>query len=241
LRIVDHHPAAKAHMKGDDTYAEDCCATRLAWLMTYPGFPEPSWVTYINQIDLWQDVTEQTLAFREMVTPIARLAVTNTPLEAFDELEELIRRLEDPEEECAVYVEGTKLYEDKMAALETLLAVCPQFHGTIDEALRAKWNLPASWLNKTIFVANTSRDFIGTAVMDTTAMSQRIFETKPGTTIFVNYHAVTWSYRGKPFCKYVYHARAQDVDLTECAVLDGHALAAGGQHQPAGTVAPFVL
>jgi len=245
VRIVDHHPAAKAHLglAGDaGCFAEDCCATRLAWTLTYPGFPEPAWVTYINQIDMWQDVTEQTLAFREMVTPIARLAVTNSPAEALMAMEELVQRMEDPEEECAIYLEGIELYRDKIAALEALLAVCPQFHGTIDEPLQVKWNLPKAWIGKTIFVANTSKNFIGTAIMDTTVLSQHVFDLNPGTTIFVNYHVVTWNYKGKPFCKYVYHARAKGVDLTECAALDGHASAAGGQFQPPKPMdCPFVI
>ena len=242
VSIVDHHPAAKVHMGFGGVFAEDCCATRLAWSMAYPGFPEPLWVTYINQIDMWQDVTDQTLAFREVATPIARLAVTSTPLEALNEFEDLVARMDDPEEECAIYLEGMELYRDKMAALETLLAACPQFHGVIDEPLCTKWNLPKSWLGKTIFVANTSKNFIGSAVMDTTAISQRIFDTKPGTTIFVNYHIVTWRYKDKPHCKFVYHARSRGVDLTECDALDGHASAAGGQFQPPKPMdCPFVI
>jgi hypothetical protein len=129
-----------------------------------------------------------------------------------------------------------------MVALETLLSVCPQFHNTIDEPLQAKWNLPKTWIGKTIFVANTSKNFIGSAVMDTTAISQHVFDLNPGTTIFVNYHVVTWRYKDKPFCKYVYHARARGVDLTECAALDGHASAAGGQFQPPKPMdCPFVI
>ena len=244
MSIVDHHPAAKAHASlGACTYADDCCATRLAWTLTNPGFPEPIWVTYINQIDMWQDVTEQMLSFREVIAPIARLAVTDSPLAAFDALEELVARMEDPEEECAIYLEGKELYELKMAALETLLAACPQFHGLIDEPLRVKWNLPASWLNKTIFVANTSKKFIGDAIMDTTLMSHRILEANPATSIFLNYHMISWIKKRESFCKYVYHARARDVDLTECEVLNGHALSAGGIYEPAKGIVqcPFVL
>jgi hypothetical protein len=246
MKIIDHHPSAEAHrsLATAATIATDCCATRLAWSILHPGLPEPFWVTYVNQIDLWQDVNEQTLAFREMVTPIARTAVSHSPLIALEEMDRLVRRMEDPEQECAVYFEGTELYKDKMIALETLLTTCPQFYGLIDAELQAKWSLPDSWLGKTLFVANTSKDFIGSAVFDTTAMSQRVFELHPDATIFINYHKVTWSYRGKPHCKYVYHARARgDVDLTNSDVLDGHALAAGGQYQPPKTdgVCPFVL
>jgi len=244
INIVDHHPAAKAHMGLGGTFAEDCCATRLAWSLTYPGFPEPLWVTYINQIDLWQDITEQVLAFREVASPIARLAVSHTPLEALNEFEDLVKRMDDPEQECMIYREGTHLYEDKMAALEALLTVCPQFHGVINAELQAKWSLPEAWLGKTLFVVNTHKDFIGDMQMDTTLMSHRVFELHPEATIFVNYHKVPWNYRGTPFCKYVYHARARgDVDLTNSEVLDGHALAAGGQYQPpkADCVCPFVL
>jgi len=245
MSLIDHHPGGELY-KGLCTSActaSDCCATRLAWTQLHPGVPEPVWVTYINQIDMWEDVGEQTLAFREIVTPIARMAITDSVDEALVAMAELVERMSDPAEECAIYLEGTELYKDKIAALEALLAVCPQFHGLIDEPLQVKWNLPASWIGKTIFVANTSKNFIGSAIMDTTVLSQHIFGLNPGTTIFVNYHKVTWNYRGKQFCKYVYHARARGVDLTECASLDGHAAAAGGQYQPlkADVQCPFVI
>jgi len=245
MGLIDHHPGAELY-KGLATNActaSDCCATRLAWTQLHPDLPEPAWVTYINQIDMWEDVGEQTLAFREIVTPIARMAITHSVDEALVAMAELVERMSDPAEECAIYLEGTRLYEDKIAALETLVATCPQFHGPIDESLQIKWNLPASWLHKTIFVANTGKEFIGSAVLDSTVLSQRIFDTNPGTTIFVNYHKVSWNYRGKAFCKYVYHARARGVDLTECAALDGHASAAGGQYQPpkADVQCPFVI
>jgi len=245
MSLIDHHPGGELY-KGlckSACTASDCCATRLAWTQLHPGIPEPAWVTYINQIDMWEDVGEQTLAFREVVTPIARMAVEQGIDVALVEMAHLVARMDDPEQECAIYLEGARLYEDKIAALEALLAACPQFHGPIDEALQAKWNLPVSWIGKTIFVANTSKQFIGSAILDSTVMSQRIFDSNPGTTIFVNYHKVTWNYRGKQFCKYVYHARARTVDLTECAALDGHAAAAGGQYQPlkADGQCPFVI
>ena len=245
MSLIDHHPGGELY-KGlckSACTASDCCATRLAWTQLHPGIPEPAWVTYINQIDMWEDVSEQTLAFREVVTPIARMAVEHSVDAALVEMAHLVERMDDPEQECAIYLEGARLYEDKIAALEALIKACPQFHGLIDEALQTKWNLPVSWIGKTIFVANTSKQFIGSAILDSTVMSQRIFDSNPGTTIFVNYHKVTWNYRGKQFCKYVYHARAKAVDLTECASLDGHAAAAGGQYQPlkADVQCPFVI
>jgi hypothetical protein len=249
VRIVDHHPTAADHSAlttAPSCICTDFCATRLAWDLLHPGVAAPDWVSFVNRIDTWTDIDDELLAFREIVKPIANSAVSASPISAITAFADLVNvRMLDEVQRVALFTEGAGIYATKMAELEALLSACPQFHGAIDAELQAKWNLPAAWTGQTVFIADTSRQYIGTSLFDTTAVCQHVFDKHAGTNIFVNYHKVSWNYKGTPFCKYVYHARARPdtVDLTNCTVLDGHPSAAGGQHQPLTgvTVCPFVV
>jgi hypothetical protein len=194
----------------------------------------------LDDIDNWRNITIEHKALREVMHPIAKLAVDCTPQVAHAEWASLVLELETDEGWAANFADGLAIHETKMMQLHDLIDICPKLQAPMD---MTRWDLPREWLG-TVFVVNTGREHIGQVPFDTTAAAELIFETCPLVNVFVNYHEVRWLDRNrKQQRKLVLHARAREgsgIDLTKCAALKGHASAAGGQLEGLGPL-PFEL
>jgi len=246
LKIFDHHPQAALVGMGEAIWdpcsivSADHCATYHVWSYLYPGTPHPQWVQFLDDIDNWRNITIEHKALREVMHPIAKLAVDMNPQVAHVEWASLVLDLETDEGWAGHFVEGLEIHHAKMEELHSFIDVCPKLQVPMDAS---PWSLPPEWLG-TVFVINTSRDYIGKAMFDTTAAAELIFDACPLANVFVNYHEVKWLYKGKQHRKLVYHARARDgsgINLTLCPALKGHAAAAGGELNDTGKRMPFEL
>jgi hypothetical protein len=245
LKIFDHHPQAALLAIGEAIWdpcsivSQDHCATHHVWTYLHPEMPVPLWVQFLDDIDNWRNITPEHKALREVIHPIAKRAVDESPQAALMAMAELVMELETEEGWAATFVEGLEIHQAKMVELHGFIDACPKLEVPTAES---SWALPPEWFG-TVFVINTGREYIGNAMFDTTAAAELIFESCPLANVFVNYHEVKWLYKGKQHRKLVYHARARDgsgVDLTKCAALKGHASAAGGQLEGMGPM-PFEL
>jgi hypothetical protein len=246
LKIFDHHPQASLLAVGEALW-DPCsivstarCATWHVWSYLHPTEPHPHWLHFLDDIDNWRNITLEHKALREVMHPIAKLAVDESPQTALVEMGLLITEISSDEGWAAAICEGLATHRSKMEELHSLIDVCPKVQVVTADS---PWALPPEWLG-TVFVLNTGRQHIGSAQFDTTAGAELIFETCPLVNVFVNYHEVRWIKGGKQFRKLVYHARARDgsgIDLTKCPVLKGHAQAAGGQVEGTEALMPFEI
>ena len=245
LKIFDHHPQASLISVGEALWdpcsvvSQDRCATYHVWAHLHPGTTPPLWVQFLDDIDNWRNITVEHKALREIMHPIAKLAVDCNPQVAHAEWASLVVELETDEGWAANFADGLEIHRAKMEQLHGLIDICPRLEVV---STASPWALPPEWLG-TVFVINTGREHIGPIQFDTTAAAELIFESCPLANVFVNYHEVRWLYRGKQQRKLVYHARARDgsgVNLTLCPALKGHASAAGGQLEGLGPL-PFEL
>jgi hypothetical protein len=236
ITVFDHHPLA-------DTVAGECafssasitctahCATFHVWSHLYPTVWQPKWVRMLDDIDNWRHITDEHRALREVIHPLAKMAVEESPQKALMEMAHLINdRLATEAGYASVIAEGKASLDAKIARHEELLAKCPML---LTKVAESPWPLPLSWTGK-IIVVNTGRDYIGSHQFDTTLMSEQLFMKHPDVNAFINYHEVKWLDRktGNQKRKFVYHARAREgLDLTLCPVLKGHSSAAGGQEE----------
>jgi len=248
LTVFDHHPLAT-------TAASECafssasitctahCATFHVWSHLYPAIWQPKWVRMLDDIDNWRHITDEHRALREVIHPIAKMAVDENPQKALMEMAHLINdRLATEAGYASVIAEGKISLDAKIASHELLLTKCPML---ITKVAESPWPLPLSWTGE-IIVVNTGRDYIGSHQFDTTLISEQLFMKHPEVNVFVNYHRSNkWidSKTGEQKRKFVYHARARDgLDLTLCPVLKGHPSAAGGQEEEReGVPSYFVL
>jgi hypothetical protein len=238
ITIIDHHPAA-AEVAGGccAVLSSDRCAAWLTHEYLFPGVPIPDWLQSVDRVDRWTGVTEADQQLREVLHPIAKLAVSHGFLHAFAGITRVIQELtRTAESAAAIYAEGKYLLDKKQASLDQVLEESHHLIIEVDAEYSSAWNLPAEWLGYNMFVIETS----GMIDFDTTASSQRVFDKYAGIDIFLNYRLITW-HSGS---KYAFHARARDgsaIDLTRCPHLKGHPSAAGGQRNVDGKVMPFVL
>lgn len=246
LKIFDHHPQAALVGVGEAIWdpcsivSQDRCATYHVWSHLYPGQTPPLWIQFLDDIDNWRNITPEHKALREVMHPIAKLAVDVNPQVAHVEWAALVLELETDEGWAANFAEGLAIHQAKMEQLHSFIDACPKLEVLTTDS---PWALPPEWLG-TVFVINTSRKYIGQAMFDTTAAAELIFDACPLANIFVNYHEVAWLYKGKQHRKLVYHARARDgsgINLTACPALKGHAAAAGGELNDTGKLMPFEL
>ena len=246
LKIFDHHPQAALLAIGEAIWAPcsivstDRCATWHVWSYLHPTEPHPHWLHFLDDIDNWRNITIEHKALREVMHPIAKLAVDESPQMALVEMESLLEELETDEGWANTFACGLEIHRSKMEELHSLIDICPKVQVVMADS---PWALPPEWLG-TVFVLHTGREYIGQAQFDTTAGAELIFETCPLVNVFVNYHEVKWIKGGKQFRKLVYHARARDgsgINLTKCPALKGHAQAAGGQVEGTGALMPFEI
>ena len=236
LTVYDHHPlaaliaAAESPFNPASVISTAHCATHLIWSAQHPSTAPPKWVQMVDDTDNWRNITPEHRALREVIHPIAKMAVERNPQVALLEFANLVNnRLATEEGWTSVIAEGQALLDAKIANQERMLAKCPTLKVGIRES---PWPLPHSWAGD-VYVVNSSREFIGSSQFDTTLQAEILFERHPELNVFVNYHIVQWIKAGVQHRKFVYHARARDgtCNLTQCPVLKGHPSAAGGQEE----------
>jgi hypothetical protein len=227
---IDHHASSLpqwAGREGRGLQTAEHCATWLTWSLVYPEKPVPEWVALSERIDLWTDVTAEDRALREVLYPIAVLAVKGLYHEALARTDAFLNAYEDPAKRALQVEQGQKEVVKKSLALKATLEKQPTHLLTVEMEHCSKWSLPSSWLGLKVFLLN------GTGVgVDSTEAAQAIFELYPEVSVFISYrHKCYIDWKRIEHRSIVYSARARDespIDLTTGGVFAGHPHAAGG-------------
>jgi len=234
--VIDHHPPVGALPFGS-VFSTEKCAALLTFEHLFPGVPVPPLFLSVDRVDRWDEPTQDDLAFREMLHPIARLGVQGGMDKAFEQLDMCMILLAYPSSALQVVAKGHELLAAKMAELDASLVACGGHEITLTKTETDRWALPKEWIGQIAYLVDTT----GNHAFDTSLASERIFQTTTAT-FFVNYRRISWSYRGKEHSKYKYHGRSRKggLDLTTSLVLKGHPQAAGGELVNDGRLLPFI-
>ena len=73
--VIDHHPPVGT-LPGGSVFSTEKCAALLTFEHFFPGVPVPAIFSSVDRVDRWDAPTQDDLAFREMLHPIARLGVS---------------------------------------------------------------------------------------------------------------------------------------------------------------------
>jgi hypothetical protein len=227
---VDHHVTslpAWTGRGGPSLIRTDRCATWLTWELVYPEIPPPEWVEMVDRIDRWCDVTEEDRAVRELLYPIAQMAVKGQISEAIMATQHFTFLYGFPSFREIQVGQGKEALAAKEAAFKVTLASQPTCILEVEAAHCAAWALPASWMGQKVFIINSTG-----RMMDSTDAGATIFELYPEVNIFLNYRYKHYVNRkGIAEDSVIYSVRAREgagVDLTAGAVFAGHPCAAGG-------------
>lgn len=242
VHCIDHHASNLpqwAERAGRGVMSTEHCATWLTWALVYPTRPIPEWVALSERIDLWTGVTAEDRALREVMYPLAQLALKGLFPEAIAATREFIAAYEDPAVRALQVEMGRSLQVKKDLEFKASLEKQPTQILPITAEHCAKWALPESWLGLQVFILN------GTGVMvDATDAAQAIFNLIPTVSVFISYrHRRYVNPAREEILSIVYSARARDeapLDLTAGGVFAGHPRAAGGSRPLEAGVA-FVL
>ena len=245
VRVIDHHATSEAVLTAarpaSVIFSTDRCATFLTYQFLHPGRPIPDWVHMVDRIDRWKDVTFNDRAMREMLHPMAKLAVQGQLDLALQQMDSFANLSSRPvsTDLFTFILEGSARLGAKEHYLNSILSGGrPTAKWTIDEALATSWHLPSSWIGTTVFSVDTT----GISCFDSTDASQMVFDRCPDVTVFVNYIKTSWIRQGHPQSKYKYCVRAREgIDLTVGGVFSGHPCAAGDVKQYEGTPLPFII
>jgi hypothetical protein len=239
---VDHHVTslpAWTGRAGPSLVRTDRCATWLTWELIYPELPPPEWVALVDRIDRWTDVTEEDRAVRELLHPIAQMAVKNQFAEAIYATQQFTFFYNFPSFRALQVEQGMAALAAKDAAFKASLASQPTSMVTLDADLCAAWKVPGAWIGQTVFIINSTG-----VMMDSTDAAATLFEMYPEVNIFLNYrHKRYVNRKGIAEESVIYSVRAREgsgVDLTAGAVFAGHPCAAGGS-KPFEKLVPFVI
>ena len=234
--VIDHHPPIGALPFGS-VFSTEKCAALLTFEHLFPGVPIPPLFSSVDRVDRWDEPTQDDLAFREMLHPIARLGVQAGMDKAFEQLDMFLMLMAYPSSAAQVLAKGHELLAAKMAELDASLVACGGHEITLTETETDRWALPSTWIGQIAYLVDTT----GNHAFDTSLASERIFQTTTAT-FFVNYRRISWSYRGIEHSKFKYHGRSRKggLDLTTSLVLKGHPQAAGGELPNDGRLLPFI-
>ena len=234
--VVDHHPPVGTLPPGS-VFSTEKCASLLTYEYLFPGAPIPPLFSSVDRVDRWDEPTQDDLAFREMLHPIARLGVQAGMDTAFEQLDMLLMLIAYPSSAAQVVAKGHSLLAAKMAELDASLVACGGHEITLTKTETDRWALPSAWIGQIAYLVDTTDNH----AFDTSLASERIFQTTSAT-FFVNYRQISWKYRGVEHSKYKYHGRSRKggLDLTTSLVLKGHPQASGGELPNDGRPLPFI-
>jgi hypothetical protein len=111
VHCIDHHASNLPQWSERETKGvlkTEHCATWLTWGLAHPGEAVPDWVALADRIDLWTGVTAEDRALREVLYPLAVLAVRGLYREAFEQTRAFIAAYEDPEQRALQVEQGQK-------------------------------------------------------------------------------------------------------------------------------------
>ena len=219
INCIDHHESSVADWPAG-TIDTTSCAALQTFKHFYPQLPVPQWLHVIDRIDRWDRIQYEDRCIREMLNLIAHKPVQQKVEEALKETEEFIQMMSTPQTAMIYIQSGANILMQKDMGLTGILEK-GKFHLFTEEYI-AKWKLPATWLNKYVYIIdNTGITF------DSTEAAHLIFQSYPSTNIFINYRKREFKVGGVQKTSYVYSARSMGVDLTEGTIFRGHPCAAG--------------
>lgn len=238
IRCIDHHASAKVHWEGcDHTIDTESCAALQTFRHFFPGQQVPEWLHSIDRVDRWVNVTHEDRCLREYLHGIAKLPVQKQLAQAVEMTNSFVYYMANYPETIKMYVEnGQHALVHKDAELKALM----EKNGhviIVDHDRLQQWQLPVTWLNKQIFLMNTTD-----ISLDTTEASHLIFLHNPSIDIFINYRRNSFFTKLHWTSRIVYHARSRSLDLTEGTIFQGHPTAAGASLTHGETMHfPFML
>jgi len=224
IYCIDHHASAKSHWEGCEHNPIDTesCAALQTFRHFFKGQQEPAWLHSIDRVDRWVNVTHEDRCLREYLHGIAKLPVQKQFAQAIEMTNSFVYYMTNHPETIKMYHEhGNLSLIEKDAQLKALM----EQHGhvvIVDHARIQEWQLPMTWLNKQVFLMNTTD-----ITLDTTEASHLVFLNNPSIDIFINYRKNSFFTKFQWTSRMVYHARSRSLDLTDGTIFQGHPTAAG--------------
>jgi len=216
-------------------------ATYQVYYMFFPHFSPPEWVSLVNRITNWSKPTIEDKALREVLHPIACMPLNNSVSEAISRTDRFISNSFLPEKRQELIGKGKDILAMKDEMLGNVFTRGRIL--TLDDSQVRAWNLPESWLGRTVFLLNNTG-----IVIDSSLASSKVFSENPGVDIFINYRAFETvnPQSGNISVEYVFNARARNtadtgINLTENGIFTGHPCSAGARYKSSlECVVPFI-
>jgi len=239
VNCIDHHSSSIDHWPaGQCPIDVESCAAMQTFRHFYPNHPIPYWLTIVDRIDRWENVTYEDRCIREVLNIICHKPVQKKLDEAFMLTHQFVADMNDVSKMPVYLAQGKEILDKKDASLSGILAK-GGIHAFTEEYVTG-WKLPQTWLTTNVFIIdNTNITF------DTTEAAHIVFINNPTVAVFINYRKKTFYTKGaKPVMKtmYVYSARSRGLNLTDGTIFSGHPTAAGASIvQEEGVFLPFLL
>jgi hypothetical protein len=222
VHCIDHHASAIEHWpKNQCPIDTSRCAAYQTWQRFYPQLAIPSWLEHIDRVDRWDNPSHEDRCIREVLNIIAHKPVENKYDDAFTLTEMFLTQIQNPAGAQILLNQGAAILEKKDAELIQLLNNGGIHHMTEDHV--KGWQLPAHWLNASVFIIDTTN-----VSLDTTEAAHLVFLHYPAVQVFINYRKKSIMGHLGNRTMFVYSARSRGFDLTSgCSILKGHKTAAG--------------
>jgi len=239
VNCIDHHSSSVEHwpVNACPIHVESCAAMQT-FRHFYPDRPIPYWLTVIDRIDRWDNVTYDDRCIREILNIICHKPVQKKIEEAFALTHQFVADMADLSKIDTYLAQGKQILDKKDAELNTMLTKGGIHHFTQEYV--TGWKLPQTWLSNMVYIIDNTN-----MVFDTTEAAHIVFETHPNVSIFINYRKKTFYTKDpNPMMKtmYVYSARSRALNLTEGTIFNGHPSAAGASVvKEEGVFLPFLL
>jgi hypothetical protein len=244
IQCIDHHATAIEQWPVECCPIHtDCCAAVQTFRHFYPDHVVPEWLHSIDRVDRWVDVTYEDRCLREFLHDIARLPVQQQMYEAIEQTYHFILNMTSYPESYKWYLDqGERRLEVKDAQLMRSIESKGKTIHIVEEHI-TKWQLPATWLGRNLFLMDTTD-----VVLDTTEASHLVFTKHPEIAVFINYRNKTFytaKKNGIMKQMVVYSARSSvphGLHLTEGTIFRGHPTSAGASLvRGEATHFPFLL
>jgi hypothetical protein len=231
---VDRYDSSYASLA--EKYVEDMCVTKRVFSMVYPDMTMPAWISVIDRIARWFQITREDRCIREMLDDMIHMPVQKRTKEAIGLTQQFLDIMEQAAKgNSSPYTQfitaGSQKLVVKDAALTQILSN-GHIHVFTTEHVE-KWGLSANWLGANVFLLENTD-----CIIDTNEAAHLTFIAYPGLHVFINYRKKTVN--GK--ITYVYSARSHNFDLTAGGgIFKGHPSSAGASitEDDAMFTAPF--
>jgi len=181
VRCIDHHATSVEHwaMEPCPIHTETCAAMQT-FRHFYPDSPIPYWLTVIDRVDRWDNVTYDDRCLREVMNIICHKPVEKKMEEAFALTNQFVADMQDVEKIKERMAQGKAILDKKDADLNQILTK-GGIHTFTQEYVEG-WKLPATWLDSQVYIIDNTN-----IVFDTTEAAHIVFEAHPTVTVFINY------------------------------------------------------